>query len=258
METRSLSQRGEKRTGPSKLRTASGAAGATIVSRPAREIHKQPSSLSLGGISVGSYTIFGDSSVSGSPSGMEYVTPPTKRRGRIFDLSALGSLADDENDREESLKDRTGRMRSTRSAGSVRSRKSSFTGKTRWRDHFHGSKKEHGPATSRTVHSSQDHRSGVASPESLGANSLGLTGHFGSRLQSQPPQTQSTMRRPSRDGADGPGPTRMPSWRAKDEEQLDKGRFEFKAVRKKSSGGFKEWIGGLKGRQEDKKKAMWL
>lgn len=208
---------------------------AMIVSRPAREIHKQPSSLSLGGISVGSYTILNDSSTSGT--GMEYVTPPSKRKGRIFDFSMLGGASDNEKQRAEILKVRHGRMRSTHSVDSVRSRKSSVMGKSRWRDHFVGAKKERMP-DHRQIRSALGHRS-----PRVDAHTLGLTSHVTGHLESPRLRNRCSIGRPSRDGA--VGMDRVPSWRIREDGHLDRSRFEFKAV-KKEGGGFREWLGGLR------------
>lgn len=255
----------------------------TIVSRPAREIHKQPSNLSLGGISVGSYTIFNDSSASGG--GMEYVTPPSKRKGRVFDMSALSGLGDDESSRAGAHGSRTEtrRVHSTRSVDSIRSRKSSMTGKSRWRDHFALTRKENTPAAaaataaagSRETRSALDqHRDNPA--DTVGAYALGLARHMGGHKQARPMPMRPAIGRPSRDGV--VGVARTGSWRIKDDvvnhgnvgdddddnnnndddgygrsndygygNQLDRSRFEFKAVKRKGSGRFKDWLGGLKG-----------
>ena len=240
---------------PSNSNAMTRAANMTIVSRPAREIHKKPSNLSLGGISVGSYTIFNDDSTSG---GMEYVTPRSKRKGRIFDVSALSGLGEDSNEAGGSRRQAgTGRMRSTRSVDTVRSHKSSILGKTRWRDHFGLSRKGSVPE-SRVVYSAV--RNAQQYPESLGAYALGL----GTQTRSMEAQEQQARRRPSvrhpgREGKDGTRVTRAPSWKARDDDmRLDRSRFDIKTVKGKPSGGFKEWLGGLKGGKQETTRREYL
>ncbi|KAG9840097.1 hypothetical protein KCU98_g9438, partial [Aureobasidium melanogenum] len=109
-----------------------------IVSRPAREVHKQPSNLAMGGISVGSYTIFNrnnyDSNSASSDTGngiMEYITPPSKRKEKFFSSpvkiegKGVGSA-----------------LKHARSIDSFRSHNSATD---RWRDHF-GKEKDAPPA----------------------------------------------------------------------------------------------------------------
>ena len=235
------------------MRSTSRNANTTIVSRPARENHKQPSNLSLGGISVGSYTIFNDSSTSGA--GMEYVTPPSKRKGRFFDLSALsGGLGtgDDENSRGDGLRLAHGHLRRVHSTDSTRSRKSSMTGRARWRDHFAVNRKDKpGGATRTGTQSALGHHEDRAD-NNIGAYALGLARHVGGHQHAQARPMRPAMGRPSREGAVGVGVARALSWRSRDEQPLDRSRFEFKAVKRKgSSGGFKDWLGGLKGGKQD-------
>ena len=197
-----------------------------IVSRPAREIHKQPSNLATGGISVGSYTIFSHNnydSNSASPSTgngmMEYVTPPSKRREKFFsspvkiDGKGVGSA-----------------LKHVRSIDSFRSHKSATD---RWRDHF-GKEKDGppirappppplNPPTDVRLKAQQQHSS---MPFILG------TGN-------QPPP------RPIRSSFDDD----LQEQRDEHMRLPDKSRFEFKAVSKKGSAmGLKNWLGERLGR----------
>ncbi|GAB7353072.1 hypothetical protein MBLNU459_g3621t1 [Dothideomycetes sp. NU459] len=224
-----------------------------VVSRPAREIHKQPSSLSLGGISAGSYTILNDSIESGA--GMEYVTPPSKRKARLFDSSALEGLEGSSEDSSgENLRDCLRRLRSIRSVGSMRSRKSNATGKSRWRNRFASGDRDNAPvcpsriAPSASVHHA--YKQDLATSSALGAYALGMASHVGGERQPRP--------RPSREGV--VGIAREPDWQIEGEDGPDKNRFEFRPVRRKESGKFKEWFGGLKpgGKDIRQKGLAWL
>ncbi|KAL1297109.1 hypothetical protein AAFC00_004691 [Neodothiora populina] len=271
-----LANRGGKRKGE--------ASKATIVSRPAREIHKQPSNLSLGGISVGSYTIFNDSST--SEAGTEYVTPPSKRKGRIFDSAGVeGSENDGGDDGHSRPRHTVGkalRMRSTRSVDSVQSQQSNMTARSRWKVRFGGGGGDgreinHAPGI-RRARSGFGHRR--QEDNVMSARALGLrcyaggpqgeeqrdsseneawrqeAGHQPSHSETAaamqtPPKTTAagTVRRPSREGA--AGLFRALSWRARidDDQRIDRSRFQFKAVKKKGSrsGGLGRWFGNLRG-----------
>lgn len=198
-----------------------------IVSRPAREVHKQPSNLATGGISVGSYTIFGhnnyDSHSASSSTGnriMEYVTPPSKRREKFFSSpvkiggKGVGSA-----------------LKHVRSIDSLRSHKSATH---RWRDH--SDKEKDGPPTRPPpppppLQPPTDSRPGTQQQHSSMPFMLG-TGN-------QPPP------RPIRSSFDD-------DFREQRDEHMrlpDKSRFEFKAVSKKSSAmGLKNWLGERLGR----------
>lgn len=241
-------------------RVTGGTANATIVSRPAREIHKQPSNLSLGGISVGSYTIFNGSSFSGA--GMEYVTPPSKRKGRIFETSIPGRPPQPDESRHHNggVKDHYKAVRGTHSFDSVRSRKSTTpSGKSRWRQPFGASssfsRKENASVVTRQVQSALGQHSQQPSKSVINAHTLGLTKHVGGFQpsqylpSSQPLQPLLPNERPSREGA--VGVARALSWRTKDDAEWDKSRFEFKAVEqrkgsKERGGGFKGWLWALR------------
>lgn len=237
-----------------------------IISRPAREIHKQPSNLSIGGISVGSYTIFHDSS--SSSVGMEYITPPSKRKGRIFDPSMLGRSEDDGGDDDDNktnnndiqtvgLKDRIRHLHSIRSTGSMGSHRSTGTTRSRWHDRFGGNNKENVPTAGAAhsalgYHHQQPHQrqrqynKGIAS--TMGAHALGLASHI--HVSQQPEDHFFSPERPERDGV--VGIARAPSWRTKDDVDIDSRRFEFKAIKRKGSHGgggglLKEWLEGIKG-----------
>jgi hypothetical protein len=197
-----------------------------IVSRPAREVHKQPSNLATGGISVGSYTIFShnnyDSNSTGSSKGngmMEYVKPPSKRREKFFsspvkiDGKGVGSA-----------------LKHVRSIDSFRSHKSATD---RWRDHF-GKEKDGPPIRAPPappVRPSTEIRPKTQQQHSSMPFMLG-TGN-------QPPP------RPIRSSFDD-------ELREQRDEHMrlpDKSRFEFKAVSKKSSAiGLKNWLGERLGR----------
>ncbi|TIA59770.1 hypothetical protein D6C77_04624 [Aureobasidium pullulans] len=196
-----------------------------IVSRPAREVHKQPSNLAMGGISVGSYTIFNHhnyDSASGSSSNngmMEYITPPSKRTEKFFSSPLRGEG-----------KNVGSALKHVRSIDSFRSHKSTTT---RWRDHF-GKDKEgppprppppppSGPITETRAMIQQQHAS---APYMLGlVNSAPLRPNRSSLDQEIRDQRNEHIRLP------------------------DKSRFEFKAVTRKSSGlGLKSWLGERLGR----------
>ncbi|KAG9915545.1 hypothetical protein KCV02_g13339, partial [Aureobasidium melanogenum] len=120
---------GKENTRPSNTR---------IVSRPAREVHKQPSNLAMGGISVGSYTIFDrnnyDSNSASSDTGngiMDYITPPSKRREKFFSSPV-----------KIEGKGAGSALKHARSIDSFRSHKSATD---RWRDRF-GKEKDDPPA----------------------------------------------------------------------------------------------------------------
>ncbi|KAI4755150.1 hypothetical protein E4T52_14518 [Aureobasidium sp. EXF-3400] len=197
-----------------------------IVSRPAREVHKQPSNLAMGGISVGSYTIFNrnnyDSHSASSDTGngiMEYITPPSKRREKFFsspvkiESKGVGSA-----------------LNHARSIDSFRSHKSATD---RWRDHF-GKEKDGPPArapptpllSSPTADMPRIQQQHSSVPFMLGSAAgpppRPLRNSFDQELQVQ---RDEHMRLP------------------------DKIRFEFKAVTKKSSAfGLKNWLGERLGR----------
>ncbi|KAG9522069.1 hypothetical protein KCU93_g7122, partial [Aureobasidium melanogenum] len=197
-----------------------------IVSRPAREVHKQPSNLAMGGISVGSYTIFNrnnyDSHSASSDTGngiMEYITPPSKRREKFFSSpvkiegKGVGSA-----------------LNHARSIDSFRSHKSATD---RWRDHF-GKEKDGPPArapptpllSSPTADMPRIQQQHSSVPFMLGSAAgpppRPLRNSFDQELQVQ---RDEHMRLP------------------------DKSRFEFKAVTKKSSAfGLKNWLGERLGR----------
>ncbi|KAI5221528.1 hypothetical protein E4T46_05118 [Aureobasidium subglaciale] len=203
------------------------AASTRIVSRPAREVHKQPSNLATGGISVGSYTIFShnnydntNTSSSNDNGRMEYVTPPSKRKEKFFsspiklDGKSVGSA-----------------LKHVRSIDSFRSHKSTTN---RWRDHF--SKKKDGqpsrppppvPATDLVT----SNRSRIQQQHSSVPFMLGLTNQA-------PP-------RPLRRSFDHEIRNQVVEYTR----PPDKSRFEFKAVTKKSSTmGLKNWLGERLGR----------
>ncbi|KAK6006219.1 hypothetical protein QM012_006629 [Aureobasidium pullulans] len=202
------------------------ASNTKIVSRPAREVHKQPSNLAMGGISVGSYTIFNhnnyDSNSASSDTGhgvMEYITPPSKRREKFFsspvkiDGKSVGSA-----------------LKHVRSIDSFRSHKSATD---RWRDH--SSKEEHSPAVqgppAPPVSSPTASKPRMQQQHSSGPFMLGLA--------SAPPP------RPARNSFD------HGLYEQRDEHMRlpDKSRFEFKAVTKKGSAfGLKNWLGERLGR----------
>lgn len=197
-----------------------------IVSRPAREVHKQPSNLAMGGISVGSYTIFNrdnhDSNSASSDTGngiMEYITPPSKRREKFFlspvklEGKGVGSA-----------------LEHARSIDSFRSQRSATDC---WRDHF-GKEKDSLPTR--------------ASPGPL----------LISPTAGKPRVQQQHSSLPFMLGLrDGPPPRPLRNSFDQDlqvqrDEHVrlpDKSRFEFKAVTKKSSAfGLKNWFGQRLGR----------
>jgi hypothetical protein len=195
-----------------------------IVSRPAREVHKQPSNLATGGISVESYTIFNhnnydSNSASSSNSMMEYVTPPSKRREKFFsspvkiDGKGVGSA-----------------LKHVRSIDSFRSHKSTTD---RWRDQF--GKDKDGPPT----------RVPPAPPSKPSTNIMprmqqqhsSVPFMLGSGNQPPPRPIRSSFDQDLREQRDEH--MRLP----------DRSRFEFKAVSKKSSTmGLKNWLGERLGR----------
>ncbi|KAI4716166.1 hypothetical protein E4T48_07660 [Aureobasidium sp. EXF-10727] len=197
-----------------------------IVSRPAREVHKQPSNLAMGGITVGSYTIYShnnydsNSASSGNGNGMmEYVTPPSKRKEKLFSspvkIEGLGVGS---------------ALKHVRSIDSLRSHKSATD---RWRDHF--GKERDGPLSrappAPPFNSLTDKKPGTQQQHSSVPFMLGAT--------NQPPP------RPIRNSFD-----QELREQCDDHMKLpDKSRFEFKAVGKKSSAvGLKNWLGERLGR----------
>jgi len=179
----------------------------------------------MGGISVGSYTIFNHhnyDSASGSSSNngmMEYITPPSKRKEKFFSSPLRGEG-----------KNVGSALKHVRSIDSFRSHKSTTT---RWRDHF-GKDKEgppprppppppSGPITETRAMIQQQHAS---APYMLGlVNSAPLRPNRSSLDQGIRDQRNEHIRLP------------------------DKSRFEFKAVTRKSSGlGLKSWLGERLGR----------
>lgn len=248
---------------------AAAAPAADHVSRPTREMHRK-NNLSLGGISVASYTILADSSAASGP-GMEYVTPPSKRKARMFDASALAGLEGDgsgDSSGESGFRERLRRMRSMRSNnGSVRSRRSNATGKSKWRERLGGGGgggKENIPPPppppplllqqyrrrgERSAFGYRDERGEVVISGALGPYALGLTSHVHGQPQS----------RPSRSGV--VGLVRETSLHGEDERKPpDMRRFEFKPVKRKPSGKFREWLGGLKagGNHGGQRGGAWL
>lgn len=194
-------------------------ANTRIVSRPAREVHKQPGNLSTGGISVGSYTMFNqtyyDSGSSSNANGpMEYITPPSKRKQRFFASPLRG-------EGKESV---GSGLKHVCSVDSLRSHRSATD---KWRDHP-GKGKETPPRPPRPP------------PHPLLVNKPGpplqhLSAPYALGLSNRAPP------RPSRSSFDEGIRNDM------DEETKppDKSRFEFKAVGKKSSAvGLKGWLGG--------------
>ncbi|KAI5200717.1 hypothetical protein E4T39_05568 [Aureobasidium subglaciale] len=198
-----------------------------IVSRPAREFHKQPSNLTTGGISVGSYTIFNhnnydntNTSSSNDNGMMEYVTPPSKRKEKFFSSPVkLGG------------KSVGSALTHVRSIDSFRSHKSTTT---RWRDHFDKEKDgqpSRPPPPVPTTDPVTSNRSRVQQQHSSVPFILGLTNQA-------PPRP---LRRSFDHEIRGQGfeYTRPP----------DKSRFEFKAIAKKSSTmGLRSWLGERLGR----------
>lgn len=197
-----------------------------IVSRPAREVHKQPSNLAMGGISVGSYTIFNrnhyDSNSVSSDTGhgiMEYITPPSKRREKFFSSpvkiegKGIGSA-----------------LKHARSIDSFRSHKSATD---RWRDHF-GKEKDGPPARAAPtppLNSPTGSRPRVQQQHSSVPFMLGST--------AGPPP------RPLRNSFDH----ELQVQRDEHIRLPDKSRFKFKAVTKKNSTfGLKSWLGERFGR----------
>jgi hypothetical protein len=199
-----------------------------IVSRPAREVHKQPSNLATGGISVGSYTIFNHNNYdSNSPSSsnghgmmMEYVTPPSKRREKFFSSpvkiegKGVGSA-----------------LKHVRSIDSFRSHKSATD---RWRDHF-GKDKDapptRAPPPPPPVKPSTDTRPRTQQQHSS------VPFLLGSGNQPPPRPIRTSFDQDLREQRDEH--MRLP----------DRSRFEFKAVSKKSSTmGLKNWLGERLGR----------
>lgn len=197
-----------------------------IVSRPAREIHKQPSNLAMGGISVGSYTMlnrnnYGSNSASSDTGNgiMEYITPPSKRMEKFFSSpvklegKGVGSA-----------------LKHARSIDSFRSHKSATD---RGRDHF-GKEKDGLPTrapptpllNSPTVGEPRVQQQHSSLPFVLGPT------------DGPPP-------RPQRNSFDQ-------DLQVQQDEHVrlpDRSRFEFKAVTKKSSAfGLKNWLGERLGR----------
>lgn len=202
-------------------------------------IHKKARNPSLGGISVGSYTVLADDSsvASRGASAMEYVTPPSKRKARFFDPTALQDL-EGEDSGEEGFKEKLRRLRSVRSNNeSVRSHRSNATTKSKWRERLGGGGKENVAPEhhnrNRGARSALDHRDEGVMSGALGAYALGLT----NQVQCQP------QRRPSRSG--GLGVNQEQDWQDADEKQTDRGRFEFRPVKRRPSAKFKYWLGGL-------------
>ncbi|KAH0018307.1 hypothetical protein KCU72_g13500, partial [Aureobasidium melanogenum] len=208
---------GKENTRPSNTR---------IVSRPAREVHKQPSNLAMGGISVGSYTIFDrnnyDSNSASSDTGngiMDYITPPSKRREKFFSSPV-----------KIEGKGAGSALKHARSIDSFRSHKSATD---RWRDRF-GKEKDDPPArapptpslSSPTTNKPRVQQQHSSVPFMLGSTAgpppRPLRNSFDQELQVQ---RDEHMRLP------------------------DKSRFEFKAVTKKSSAfGLRNWLGERLGR----------
>ncbi|KAG9663003.1 hypothetical protein KCU95_g9096, partial [Aureobasidium melanogenum] len=191
-----------------------------------REVHKQPSNLAMGGISVGSYTIFNrnhyDSNSASSDTGhgiMEYITPPSKRREKFFSSpvkiegKGIGSA-----------------LKHARSIDSFRSHKSATD---RWRDHF-GKEKDGPPAR--------------AAPTPLLNSPTGSRPRVQQQHSSVPFMLGSTAGpppRPLRNSFDH----ELQVQRDEHIRLPDKSRFEFKVVTKKNSTfGLKSWLGERLGR----------
>lgn len=227
---------------------------ATPAAEPSNAPKKMASMFSLGNISVDSYSILGG--------GLEYQTPPSKRKGRLFD----GALSDE----VEAVRER---LRSMRSFDSFRSRKSAAPHSSSRK----GKEKENVfpvPArplgaglfdsSSPTAQTADDgvgdpiYNHSVLGKQDLGPQSLGAFS-FGPHALGLRSHVHAQHRLGNEDGVSGAAENegksaivRMPSWRLR--EKLDKSRFEFKAVRRKGSGGLKEWWDGKRGRDRERGK----
>jgi hypothetical protein len=193
-----------------------------IISRPAREIHK------VGGISLGSYTIFNNSkndssghSSSSSNGIMEYLTPPSKRRDKVFSSPVRGEG-----------KFVGSALKHVRSIDSFRSHKTTTTNK--WRDQF-GKEKDQippPPPAPPPFPPVSNKPSSTVQLRPKTAHTLGLA------HQAPPIPERSSFDQEIR------GQQRNEHF-----ELPHRSRFEFKAIAKKSSAvGLKGWLGEKLGR----------